>query len=96
MARYFTIVRIALVTTAWTDVIPPDDCSRVRIFNEDASNVVYLRSDRGNAGSQITIQPSTTYPIESGSPETPFQRGTVVCSLIASSGTGPAVAQFIR
>lgn len=96
MPRYFNVRRINLTTTDWTDVMVPEDCSQIYILNEDDANSLDLRSDKGNSETQMTLLPSATLKIQSGSYECPFVAGAVVCSLRATVGAGPIVVQFIR
>ena len=94
MPAYFQIVRYNLTTSAWTDIVCPFFCSSVKILNEDNATSQYLRSDRGDSGSERILLPSQELEIRS--PVSTFEHGVVVCSLKAQSGAGPVVASFIR
>lgn len=75
-------------------MIPPNNCSIVKILNEDPSHTQLVRSDKGDSMTEMNLLPSATLVIDS--PVDTFEHGRVVCSLRAQSGTGPIVAQFIR
>jgi hypothetical protein len=94
MPAYFQIVRYTLTTSAWTDIVCPFFCSAVSVLNEDNANSQLLRSDRGDSGSEMMLLPSATLDVRS--PVSTFERGVVICSLKAQSGTGPVVARFTR
>jgi len=94
VAVCFKIVRYSLTTSAWTDIVCPFFCSRVKILNGDEANTQLLRSDKGDSGSEMWLLPNATLVIDS--PVSAFDEGVVVCSLKSQSGTGPIIAQFIR
>jgi hypothetical protein len=94
MPTYYQVVRYTLTTSSWTDIVCPFFCSAVKILNEDNANSQLLRSDRGDSMSERTLLPSQELEIRS--PVSTFERGVVICSLKAASGSGPIVASFIR
>lgn len=94
MATAYKVVRYALSTSQWTDVVVPQNCSTIRLTNEDEANVQLMRSDKGDSTTQRAFLPSAV--IELRSPVEAFEARTTVCSLLSQTGAGPVVAEFIR
>lgn len=64
--QYFSIRSMALTAGSWADIVGesylPLASNIVIVFNNGAVDV-YLRSDPGNAASQVTIQPGQQFEI---------------------------------
>lgn len=97
---------LALNNATWTDVAGPSipiDCNLVIIFNNSGVDI-FLRTDPGNANSQVTINPGQQFEI-GGAPRPPsfgpsrFISGDstrAACSLMASSGSPNVLIECIQ
>lgn len=95
----FAIRSVPLNSSTFTDVADsfvPIDCNTVVIFNPSNTIAIALRSDPGNANSEVTINPGQQFEIGGPRPRTGykparFKTGDAVCSLKAASGTPGAL-----
>ncbi len=92
----FAIRSIALNSSTFTDVADiayvPIDCNTVVILNISVTIAIALRSDPGNANSEVTVNPGQQFEIGGNRPRTGyrsarFKAGDAVCSLKSASGT---------
>ena len=96
--------QIAIDSISWTPVVAPIDCQGVGIKNSVAVDVK-IRTDSGDPATQDTIpagsQEGVMVSRSQGSVQFDlapqrFRAGDTICFLQAASGTGPALATFVR
>jgi hypothetical protein len=96
--------QIAIDTVSWTAVVAPIDCQGVGIKNTVAVDLK-VRTDSADPATQDTIpagnqegvvvaraQGNVQFDVASQR----FRAGDTICFLQAVSGTGPALATFVR
>ena len=96
--------QIAIDNVSWTPVIAPIDCQGVGIKNSVAVDLK-IRTDSADPTTQDTIPAGNQEGVmvsrsQGGvqfdvAPER-FRAGDTICYLQAASGTGPALATFVR
>ena len=96
--------QIALDTVSWTAVVAPVDCIGVSIKNSVFIDL-RIRTDSTDATTQDTISagsietvsaPRHSGGVQDGGAGTRFYAGDTIAYLQAASGTGPALATFVR
>jgi hypothetical protein len=105
MANYeqsFAIRQLALNAVGFTDVqglaVLPIDCNTIVIYN-DSNADIYLRTNPGQASSQVTIAPGQFFSIGGPSQNGGFrfpQNCPPVCSLEASTGTPTVTIESLK
>jgi hypothetical protein len=100
----FVKKQIAVDTVSWTAVVAPVDCMGVSIKNSALIDLK-IRTDSGDASTQDTISAGSVEAVsaarhagvvQDGGSGSRFLAGDTVAYLQAASGTGPAVATFVR
>ena len=102
----FSIRQASIGAGGFTDIVGqtyiPIDCNVVAIFNNTGVDI-YLRSDPGNAASQVTISSGQQFEIGmpglqsvGGAPRFISMSTDPVCSLQSSSGTVTPLVECIR
>jgi hypothetical protein len=99
----FAIRQAALDSTKWTDItgvlLLPIPCNTVVIVNNSGGNIA-LRSDPGNANSEITIPTGQQFEIGGFRPVKSrnfrFTSDSIVCSLKPAAGNPVAVVESIQ
>lgn len=98
LCPYLANRKLTLNPAAFVDIVAPIDCNN---FSVTLPGVAFtLRSDPGDSNTEKTITPSgqDTYvaPMGEVTPGFPrFPRGTHICSIKPSAGTGPAIIGFL-
>lgn len=96
--------QITVDTVSWTAVVAPVDCMAVSIKNSVLVDLK-VRTDSGDATTQDTISagsietisaPRHASGVQDGGSGTRFYAGDTIGYLQAASGTGPALATFVR
>jgi len=89
---------------SWTAVVAPVDCMGVSIKNSTLIDLK-IRTDSGDATTQDTISAGSVETVfaarhaggvQDGGSGARFYAGDTLAYLQAASGTGPAVATFVR
>jgi hypothetical protein len=100
----FVKKQITVDTVSWTAVVAPVDCMAVSIKNSVLVDL-RIRTDSGDATTQDTISagsietisaPRHPGGVQDGGAGTRFYAGDTIAYLQAASGTGPALATFVR
>jgi hypothetical protein len=100
----FVKKQITVDTVSWTAVVAPVDCMAVSIKNSVLVDL-RIRTDSGDATTQDTIfagsietisAPRHPGGVQDGGAGTRFYAGDTIAYLQAASGTGPALATFVR
>jgi hypothetical protein len=92
---------MSVAASSWTDVqgmaLLPIDCDTVIIYNNAAVNIL-LRTDPGNANSQITLLPGQQYEFGGNhSGVYRYPRGCpAICSLQSVSGTVNVIVESVQ
>ena len=96
--------QIAVDTVSWTPVVAPIDCQGVGVKNTVAVDLK-VRTDSADPTTQDTIpagnQEGVVVAHDQGNVQFDvasqrFRAGDTICFLQAASGTGPALATFVR
>jgi hypothetical protein len=96
--------QIAIDNVSWTAVVAPIDCQGVGIKNSVAVDLK-VRTDSADPATQDTISAGsqegvmmarTLGNVQFDLASQRFRAGETVCFLQATSGTGPALATFVR
>ncbi len=93
-SKYVAIRRVTTSTTNWVDIVCPIDCSQVVIENVDSTNAQAVRTDKVDGTTEKTL-PATLELTLRASMQC-WSKDDVVCSVLATSGSGPVVVSFIR
>ena len=100
------IRQVPITNGAWVDVVGvnylPINCNLVIIFNNTGIDI-YMKTDPGNANSQVTIQNGQQFEIGAVATPSPegirvrFKAGSpdAVCSLLSSAGNVSPVVESI-
>jgi hypothetical protein len=96
--------QIAIDNVSWTAVVAPIDCQGVGIKNSVAVDLK-VRTDSADPATQDTISAGsqegvmmarTLGNVQFDLASQRFRAGEAICFLQAVSGTGPALATFVR
>lgn len=95
----FAVRNLTVSSAGFTDVADafvPIDCNTVVVMNTSSTISIALRSDPGNASSEVTIGQGQQFEIggtrpRTGHKPTRFKAGDAVCSLKAASGSPVAL-----
>ena len=94
MATQYSIQRLAVDSSSFTNVVAPFDCSTLIISNAAAGVALTIRSDPDDSDTEKTLPADAEGEIRASL--TCFAKDSVVCAIKAASGTGPAVVSFAR
>ncbi len=85
--------RFVLTTSSWTPITVPQSCTQIHVGNDDTTNAAAMRTDPNDSDTERVLYPGQNFSfITAGS----FEPGMVVVYVKASSGSGPAVATYVR